>query len=469
MANIKLQRIYNQIRNELLTFRNELNKLSVPNYPTLTCHEVIKSLEDKLELYEDYLCKIMGDAEEDDPNIIEEAKNKLITKIHIPLIKQDVNFLAWLSKAQTRKVPWSFIRCIETLAEDIMPGSKLLVYCDNHYNYGIRWSDSEKLAPYPYYVLSLPSLHRTDILWHTLIGHELFHPRCSEFINSHNKAVLICIKELVAKDYKKFIPKELSDEDSESLFIESERNRRIISISNNIHQAWRRGLEELLSDMACVEIFGPSAILAMNSFSACSKNDEIPSPSNNFYPPWNYRFEIAWKFFIDSTKLNNIYSAIGDKNIHGPFKEEMESVGELVKQSTGRRLVGSHSCADIAYKEIEKLIEVAAVFVKESLKDTTKWYNDNVIEQVPSLFFRLSNGIPPNEVICEIDENTNTYKTIPAKIPAIFLAGWIYECCWQQNHNNEQEAISKYMTISRLLLKACEDVEIIRKIQECPS
>lgn len=469
MTDIKLQRIHNQIRNELYTFRNEINKLSVPNYPTPTCHEVIKFLETKLDLYEDYLVKIMGDVEEDDPNIVEEAKNKLIAKIHVPLIKQDINFLSWLSKAQTRKVPWSFIKSIEALAEEIIPKSKLLVYCDNQYNYGIRWwSNNGKTDSYPYYVLSLPALHRTDILWHTLIGHELFHPRCSDFINKHNKATLIRIKGYVADNYKRFIPEELSNEDSEPLFTESARNRMIISVSNAIHQAWRRGMEELLSDMACVEIFGPSAILAMSSFSACSKSDEVPSPNNNFYPSWNYRIEIAWNHCINDSKLNMIYTEIGDEGIIKHFQKEMNAIKNLVNQSSGKTLVKNHLWASVAYDEIDRLIEDAVTFVKESLKNTTKWCDDVVVKQVYHLILRLSNGIPPNEVIFEVDENTATYKTVPAEIPAIFLAGWIYECCWQNNNNGEQEKM-KYMTISRLLLKACEDIEIIRKIQKCRS
>lgn len=114
------------------------------------------------------------------------------------------------------------------------------------------------------------------------------------------------------------------------------------------------------------------------------------------------------------------------------------------------------------------MIQEAAVFVKESLANTTKWYDDVVLKQVQGLIKRLSNGIPPNEVICEIDANARVYKTLPAEIPAIFLAGWIYECCWQKNSNDEQNGM-KYMEMSRLLLKACEDTEIIRKIQGCLS
>ena len=43
------------------------------------------------------------------------------------------------------------------------------------YIYSMCWSLSKDLAPYQYYVLALPRPHRINILWHCLIGHELFH------------------------------------------------------------------------------------------------------------------------------------------------------------------------------------------------------------------------------------------------------------------------------------------------------
>lgn len=456
MDDITLQRICNQIKNEILTFRNELNKLSVPNYPTVTCNSVIQSLEKKLDLYENYQQLIVADIDDNDPATLQEAKNKLITKIHVPLMMQEVKFLFWLSKAQTSKVPWSFITCIEQLAGIIIPKAQLMVFCDNNFNYGICWSNSEKLAPYPFYVLSLPSIHRTDILWHALIGHELFHPRCSEFINKYNSAALKNITNTVTRDYKRFLP----EDDTETLFAESQKNRHIVSISNVIHVAWRRGLEELLSDMACVEIFGPAALLAMNSFSSCSAPDDVPSPNNNFYPPWKYRFEIAWKYIIDKLKLEKLYAAINDNGIALPFQNEMLRIENTVKESAGRTIMSGSFYPNTAYKEIDSLLDEAASFVRESLKTVPKWYDERIIDQVPELVERLANGVPPNETI-EVDRHHMKYKSVPAEIPAMFLAGWIYECYWQTNEKDQQGKI-KYMEISKLLLKACEDIGAIR-------
>ena len=465
MTNSELIRVQHQIENELQSFRNELNKLSVPNYPSETSQKIIDHLLRKVDKYKDALSKIMADQEGQDEEIIEQSCRKLITKIHNPLIKQDIKFLNWLSKAQTRNVPWSFVHGIEKLAQQIMPKQEVLVYCENQHNYGICWSQSETIAPDPYYVLSLPGLHRINVLWHALIGHELFHPRCAEFINRHNKNVLTNIRNTVTGNYKKFV----SDEDPKGLFTESERKDRIGNLTGVIHIAWLRAMEELLSDMACVEIFGPAAILAMKAFSACSPRNDIPEPNNNFYPSWQYRLEIAWEHFIDLKALDPIYSKIDNEKIVETFKAEILSIQELAEKAEGKGSVHQHKFAKIAYDEVEKLIPDAVTFVKKTTSgNISKWYDKEVIDQVPSLVKRLGNGIPPNEIIINVSKSPEEYKTEAATLPAIFLSGWIYETYWQKNFDHEDK-VMKYETMSRLILKACEDIEIINRIQQCQS
>ena len=456
MADSQIKKIYHQIHNELFSFSNELNKLSVIDYPTKTCHDLIDKLRKKIEKYHDLMLKIMSDEDEDNP---EETRRKLITKIHNPLVQQDVLFLSWIHNAQTSKVPWSFIPCIEDLAKDIIPDHQIIVYCENHYNYSICWSQSEKLAPYPYYILALPGLHRVDVLWHTLIGHELFHPCCSEFIDLHNQAVLANITRKVTEE---FVKSGKSDGDKD-LFIESEKKDRIDGASNIIHIAWHRATEELLSDMACVELFGPAAILAMRAFSVCSPLNDMPSPENNFYPSWQCRFEIVWKNFIDAKNIEALYSDIKNKNISKCFKEEMEQFSTLMSKGEGAGLVQKHPQAKIAYQEVERLLPEMVEFVKTHLpKDIHRWYHEKNTRQIHKLVERLDKGIPPNEVIVEINEIADVkYKTIPAKLPAILIAGWIYETYWQKTFEEDGDTM-KYKTMSRLLLKACEDSRTIK-------
>jgi len=469
VAQSDLTRVYHQIENEIESYRNELNKLSVPNYPSETCRELIIDLFEKLKGYEDTLSKIMEDANDHDEIIVEQSHQKLITKIHIPLVREDTKFLNWLYKSQTKNVPWSFVHCVERLFQQIVPNQKLLIYCENQYNYGICWSKSETIAPYPYYVLSFPRLHKTNVLWHAVVGHEIFHPRCNEFTDKHNQKVLINIKDGVTAYYKSISSKE----DSSDLFSESEKKERIDKITNITHLAWRRATEELLSDMACVEIFGPAAVLAMKAFSECSPKNEIPEPDNNFYPSWQYRFEIVWDNFIEDKlcKLDHVYSEIKNDDIVRCFKEDMLEIKCLAKKKEGEDLVKKHPLAKIAYQEVQYLISDAVDFVKDKTQDVLKWHDKKTLSQIPKLVGRLENGIPPNESVAEINEQDGIYNTHPAAIPAILISGWMYETYWQEKFNTDEAdgKVMTYKTMSRLILKACEDIETIKKSQQCQS
>lgn len=351
----------------------------------------------------------------------------------------------WLRGAQTQNVPWSFIPCIERLAHAIIPEHKLLTYCAHYYNYGISWSQSERLAPYQYTVLSLPRLHRTNVLWHTLIGHELFHPRCAEFINKHNQNVLSEIASQLRSSDELF--KDLDEEGLDQF-------------TKSIHIAWRRAMEELLCDMACAELFGPAAILSTMAFAACSPIEEMPSPENNFYPPRMFRFEVVWKNSIDLKKLSTIYTKCQKSESTNYFKQEMENFAKLVSLSKGAVLLKQHPLAKIAYEQVQNLLPEANKFVKTILPGTVcRWHSDKVLNQIPTLLERLEKGIPPNERILDIVETAGKqkYESESAELPAILIAGWIYETYWQNKYTANGE-IMPYDTMSRLLLKACDDI-----------
>ncbi len=468
MKNADLQRLYHQTKNELLAFRNELKKLSVSNYPTELGQGIIKELQEKTDKYDELLSKRINEVEENekDQKIVDQCKKKINSEIHVPLVSQSIKFLNWLYKAQTKRVPWSFVNCVEKLGKQVIPDKQILICCDDFYNYGICWAKDAKIAPYPYYIISLPLLHRTNILWHSLIGHELFHPRCSEFIDKHNKTVLISITKEISSNTDKYI----TPNKPEDLFAESEKKQRIDNLAGIIHFAWKRGLEEILCDMACVEMFGPAALLAMRAFSAYSPENSIPEPENNFYPSWQYRLEIVWENFIDEQKIEELITNIKDKEISKSFKSEIDKIKVIANKKEGDKLVKNHKHAKLAYTKIDNILKAAVKFVKDTMSPySDKWYKTEVLGQVPGLIKRLENGIPPNEVIEEISSDEGKYSSKPANLTALFIAGWVYECYWQEKKCNQDDDIMTYQTMSRLLLKACEDIEIISRIQNVSS
>lgn len=458
MDHPELRRIQYQIESELNSYDNEINKLNALTFPTDTCPNILHELRKRIEGYRDRVDKILHDLDPDNP---EETKDKLITQIHNPLVLQQIRFLDWIRNAQTANVPWSFVPCIEDLAKEILPGKSVLVCSENRFNYGMSWSRNEKLAPYPYYVLSLPRPHRTNALWHCLIGHELFHLRCDEFIDQHTKDILSAISKNVPSVYEENCRDDTNA--NGDLFSEKERLTGIAELTKAIHFAWRRAMEELLSDMACVELFGPAAILAMNAFSACSAKDLLPGPDNQFYPSWHYRLEVAWGQ-LDTDAYGRLLGQLQEISIAKCFIQNTAALERGVDKAPGATSLAIHPYAKIAYSHVQRLLPEARKFVKESIPSgAAKWYEDYVIQQIPSLVNRISKGLPPNEVIRIVDEMGNgEYKTEPAYLSGLLIAGWVYESYWQKEFTTDGK-LMKYMTMCRLLLKACEDSRLMRQ------
>jgi hypothetical protein len=155
--------------------------------------------------------------------------------------------------------------------------------------------------------------------------------------------------------------------ESDELF-KTIQEERLDEMAKLIHSAWRRAMEELLCDMACVELFGPAAILAMRAFAACSPANEMPSPDTNFYPPYQYRFEKAWAYLSSEDKLPFLYEKCGNNEMTSCFQAEMQSFADVASKGEGSKLVEKHPLAKIAYRYVKRLLPKAECFVRDKVR-----------------------------------------------------------------------------------------------------
>jgi hypothetical protein len=186
----------------------------------------------------------------------------------------------------------------------------------------------------------------------------------------------------------------------------------------------------------------------------------MPGPENNFYPPWQLRFEVVWKHAIEEKKLQTLISSLNDKEISQAFEKHMNAIEAFVSAKKGISLVEKHPHAKIAYKNVTTLLPQAAEFVNSAIPtEVDRWDDSNVIKQIPALVQRLKSGIPPNEIVFEVSEvpDEEKYNTSLAAVSAIVNAGWIYETHWQQS-SSEDTPLLQYNTILRLVLKALDDI-----------
>src|SRR4030042_1120801 len=332
-------------------------------------------------------------------------------------------YLDWVSGAQTRKVPWSFIPSAEDLAKRIIPKRDVILYCENQYNYRIVWCENPRKTFQKYCFVSLPRLHRTNILMHVWIGHEIFHPLCNKFTQKKKKGAA----ENIAKKTK-----DISTEIDTGTFF---GQQQLAQLNKILMIAWERALQEILCDIALGKIFGPAGLLAMRAFASFSDRRGKLGPETQFYPPWQYRFEAVWQRGIDKEALETLLEKTTETSDMGKvgkdFHDEITEFGKTLESNEGFQYVMQDQHYKIAYTEVNNLLSEAAEFVDSELpKDLPKWSDDNILNQVPKLVNRLLNGLPPNEIpnyTYNSKKLEGSYAPEPAGVPGIFTAGRVLE------------------------------------------
>ena len=159
--------------------------------------------------------------------------------------------------------------------------------------------------------------------------------------------------------------------------------------------SWGRAIEELMCDMFCAEIFGPAALLAMRTYASFSEWKTMPRSNNNFYPPWQYRFEIVWQNALDKGDMNKLWSGQSETKLTQAFRAELETFGGTLESREGYDFVCNDTINRIAYAEVDILISDAHDYVVSQLPGTiSKWTDEKVLDQIPILVDRLEKGIP---------------------------------------------------------------------------
>lgn len=453
----------NIVENEYLSFLNQVKKLEVLEFPTNACVEFLLKLkaegEKNLRAMKRIRKRILGSKNLSINGTIELDE---IKAVRVKLIQSLTPYIDWINGAQTRKVPWSFIPTAERLAMGIIPKIKPILYTENQYNYRIVWWENRRKRLQRYCFLSLPSLHRTNVLMHNLIGHELFHPRCKKFTKSLEKNVATEIAEKCRQAFPRLNPQTQSGQ------------KELAYLNGIIMFAWERALHELLCDMFCGELFGPASLLGMRAFASFSDWKTQPSPENKFNPPWQYRFEVVWQKAINKNSLDNLWNEISKHkdicSIAESFKDEVDGfINEKDLESTsGFDYVVNlpDPIIGIAYRKVNDVIEYAHHYVMSHVKKmSAMWRDEKVLKQIPYLVRRLKNGIPPNEIpnfSYNVKKRIGKYSPEAAELPAILIAGWIYQVHRERSYTKRNTKLLPFETLSRLLLKACEDSEMIR-------
>ena len=245
MTDLRVKRLRSQLLEEIRAFRWNLRRLEALEFSNPAPERLIRELEEEIKS-EETTINSLGFLETKPDRAVEMLGNshrKIAARI--PL-------LGYIERAQTQYTPWSLLESIQDLASAIIPDYRVIIASADEHNYVVEWNTKTKRL-----FLWLPRLHRLNALWHTNIGHELFHPALEPFFKEHRPSVAPAITVAC----KAWVEKQGQPTDDSNLF---DKNRVDLVVAETL-KIWERGLSEILCDFGCARLLGPAAVMALYS------------------------------------------------------------------------------------------------------------------------------------------------------------------------------------------------------------
>lgn len=453
---IKYARLKEHVIFEIDTYHHRLNELESEEYPTPVAESIISQLRAEVEALRMRLKELDATLAVDSRGALKRLQS---TRDILILILND--YLVWIDGARTRRVPWSIVPGIERIAKHLLRNRKILTSCTPVPNYQISWFRSKPETKWTvllsqYFILKVPALLRMNALSHVAISHELFHPILEPFIKREKPAALQRIQ-LACQSL--LVPGTVGKPLSQA---EQDRRDRLVERTREI---WQGAVEEVMCDMGCVGLFGPAGFLALASTAIASPLDHIPAPEH-FHPPWRFRLratlEHCLQYGQDQSPLKRYYAALRDTEdtatLADSLDKELHEFQAITASKSDLDLINNHAPAifQIAYAEVDQLLERAWKFIAERTKDSPILWTKS-IDQVVPLIRMLRIPAPPGEI--------RGTKEEPGSAPclsAIANGAWLFQLDQRrlQPDNQGQRHELNFRTTCRLTLKAFENADL---------
>lgn len=374
--------------------------------------------------------------------------------------------LSFFDNAHSAQTPRSLALMLEDINSRIFPQATVVLWPQAEFNYTIRnllpaiqhfseafLTDEQKQGLFKrpadaIQFISFPRILRDNILLHSILGHELGHPVANEILDEEAKA-------LQYGDRLQAISKVLEAKYSANGELPLIVLKNTQDAVKYVCRLRRRALEELLSDVTSVYLFGPSAMFAMYELFGASQLDAIPTPPD-FYPPTRMRLRMMWEvcdgigmLSVLRTLARNLSAEVA-QGITGALDEVSSLAGVKSDQEI---LSKSHELNAIAYQWASDALPLLADLVKSKL-GTSIYAVDAVGNDVPDLMIRIDLGIPPNE--------RGVFPDVaPVDWRSAILAGWLVKLGAFPAGGlagNHEETATRISRMERLTLKAVEYV-----------
>ena len=369
-------------------------------------------------------------------------------------------YLSYFEHTTTEETPRSIIYLIELIKCQLQSDKFIIAGPQYKYDYSVTSLNDikvnierhlydepgtlENLFPKIFddmYIVNFPKIERDNILNHVIIGHELGHAIADEFLNNESNK----------KTYTQTLNK-IKTNLSEHLNQENEPEINL-EIFTKTREMRNRGLQEILSDIVCTLIFGPSALFCLFDVIVIGKGDpNRPAHLNyDYYPPAKFRIRKIYNLLKDKGMIQALHSLKneGNNDTINNALSHLDHIECFINDETDIKNIKTEAITKLSYDWLESTLEEAINFIEQKIQSTP--INATLItKQTTELVARLQNGLPPNEI--------GNYPTI--EIPdwrIAILAGWLV--------NLSDDPLNKFH-INKLVMQAIEYIVISNSYQE---
>lgn len=385
------------------------------------------------------------------------------------LAREIVEHVRYAERAVTLETPWSMV---ETIAESGRSlhgsGVSFIVRPKWSYNYSLvgefvgyyldklqtlfpqsKPSDLLKRPVNQIYVISFPRLEKTNALLHACFAHELGH-----FISARWLASELPESGLLDK-VKGRLVSYIKQDTQDPVAIAS----RLAGLQSEADFALKRGLDELLADVAAVMLFGPCVLFAMCQIATRSALAEAPSEGNEYYPPWGYRLHEVLRV-AEKDVLSEAALILEDNG----FDKAREHVDHFFREMAV--FIGTKSDS-FGLKTWPPAIRYAYEVIDAELSSLVRWVREALAEMkyepdakhLAHLCMDLDAGLPPLVMAGQ--------EEIPTDFRDILNAGWLYLITRMKETTsslgNEREEYRKQRRgVDLLVLKAIESSYLLQ-------
>lgn len=282
-------------------------------------------------------------------------------------------WLEYLDNAGTHQTPRGTSCLLAYLTRQLGEDCEIMAWPQSDYNYTIR--DLQKIVSKLFYSRSLPSelqrqcrkpiklvsfprLERDNFLMNTVFGHEFGHPIADEVVRDYSSSDEFTER---LHDIRREVDKHTASQLADLGVTVTHRHKIEIKLQQNtckeILDAWRRALEELLSDCVAVALFGPAALFSSHNILMIGGWDQVPT-APDWYPPSRMRIRVALRtaerlgFFPESPSDNrNVPVSV--------IYEQLQKYKSLVESDTDQRALNSTFELKLAYGFVSRCLDQA--------------------------------------------------------------------------------------------------------------